>query len=441
MPLQVAPLAALYCTRCKNAAYLLDGVCVTADQCQATGGSLGNTGGNFGRICDPRPGNATPSDSPAPPAFEFQVTGPTPTSDRVCAAVSVCPAATFQTSPPSATADRSCQALRPPCSGAEFQAQAPTTTSDRVCRPLTVCQATTEYEAQAATASSDRRCAACTPCPTGSRATTACAGSADTVCSPCRVCLAGSEWQATPCTTAGADATCRTCTRCVAGETYAALACGPNADTVCRACSRCAAQQYATHPCTAAADTTCSPLTTCGADQLEVAAPTATSDRRCGPRPQCAVGQYAAAIPGGEDPSRDFVCRPLRQCNSLCSAGVSVTGPCACQQHCHTCINSKRQPYCTLCSGGRYLYQGECLLACTGIAGFEPRGTDALGRVCAPLDASVFLPPLVSLEYETVAATASTDRTCVAVRECEFDEYQDTPPTPFADRVCATVSM
>lgn len=73
-------------------------------------------------------------------ADRFQLAAPTPTSDRVCQARSVCDpdSGTFIAVPGTDTSDRVCAALML-CGDGSFQAQAPTLTSNRLCAPCSNC--------------------------------------------------------------------------------------------------------------------------------------------------------------------------------------------------------------------------------------------------------------------------------------------------------------
>jgi hypothetical protein len=88
---------------------------------------------------------------------EYEYTGPTATSNRICNETEVCTTLEFEREPPTATSDRVCQPLTLCDLDVEYISQMATNTSDRVCATLTQCEA---YETTAvnSTTFDDRVC-------------------------------------------------------------------------------------------------------------------------------------------------------------------------------------------------------------------------------------------------------------------------------------------
>ena len=89
--------------------------------------------------------------------FEWEAFPPTETTDRSCVPISDCNVTTeFQIAGPTTTSDRVCQ-LSTVCSENEYEIQAPTATTDRICTNLTVC-GPRGVEVVAPGPTTDRRC-------------------------------------------------------------------------------------------------------------------------------------------------------------------------------------------------------------------------------------------------------------------------------------------
>eukprot|EP00041_Stephanoeca_diplocostata_P002277 m.25151 g.25151 ORF g.25151 m.25151 type:complete len:4654 (-) comp13142_c0_seq1:95-14056(-) len=142
--------------------------------------------------------------------MEYETTAPTTTTDRECALVTICTGdeyieiphtstsdavctphtqcdldTQFITVPATATSDRSCATVGA-CGLFAYESSAPTNTSDRVCTPLTTCDSSNnEYTAVNATSTSDRICAVYTSCAPLTFESTSPTAFADRQCSNC----------------------------------------------------------------------------------------------------------------------------------------------------------------------------------------------------------------------------------------------------------------
>ncbi|MEJ6777131.1 MAG: DUF1566 domain-containing protein, partial [Crocinitomicaceae bacterium] len=95
-------------------------------------------------------------------ASQYELTAPTVTSDRACAALSVCSASQYELTAPTVTSDRECAELSY-CSASQYELTAPTVTNDRECAELSYCSAS-QYELTAPTVTNDRECAELSVC-------------------------------------------------------------------------------------------------------------------------------------------------------------------------------------------------------------------------------------------------------------------------------------
>ena len=114
---------------------------------------------------------------------------------------------------PSDTTDRTCAALTV-CTHEQYAAVQATLASDRTCKDLTVCKNASEYESVAPSATTDRSCAA--------------------VRAPCDN---STEFESVS-PDAYQNRKCNTCSTCVFGD-YIKTPCGPFADVNCQLCDEC----------------------------------------------------------------------------------------------------------------------------------------------------------------------------------------------------------
>jgi hypothetical protein len=342
------------------------------------------------------------------------------TTCQACAAA--CSAGQYQTADCTSTTNRSCAS----CTViANCAAETCTTSAAQVC---TACSAgfylsgnacvacstgacpSGEYQTAACSATADRTCAACTAIANCTAAT--CTTSSDQVCSACGVgnyasggtCLACSgacapgQYQASAC---GATAD-RTCASCTAIPNCTAATCTTSADQVCAACDAgfflsgnacvacssgaCPSGQYQSAACSATADRTCAACTAIA--NCTAATCTTASDQVCS---ACSAGNYAS---GGTCHACSGACASGQYQASACGATTDRTcAVCAAVSTCAavTCTTSSDQ-VCSGCASGSYLSGNACVACSSG--------------ACP------------ASEIETVACSATADRTCGPPPDC-----------------------
>ena len=443
---------------------------------------------------------------------EWTATMCTSDSDRVCAACSgTCdPASSYESTPclPLGVLDRRCSTLTT-CTALQFEEIGATPSSDRVCANLTVCDTGSQFIYMPPTATTDRGCqlrATCeegvafdaaslalvpipptqdrtcdlcsTTCPDGRYTSSPCTPEGDRVCSPCSVpCVAGATFEAADCRF-DHDRLCTACSGpCLEGS-WLSAACNAAQDRQCSACSELTAvnhtevagprrrrsekaptssphtsaptaapttepsaepttlvpttspttepsppptarpsavpteaptrrrQMYISGVCTPEQDATLSPVSECAAEHYELVAFTRTSDRVCSRcTDPCPTGTY---FDGACSPTNDTSC-------PACSPG--------------TCPASHFQSIGCTPSADRVCVQLSD--RCDNAARYEVTApTPTSDRSCAPLT------QCGSGEYVVHEVTYSTDRLCNPVTSCQLGFEQSVPSTPTTDRQC-----
>ena len=143
--------------------------------------------------------------------YQGEGDGPTPFSDRVCTSLNVCGENEYESVHPARhpdeyyTSNRGCATLSP-CEENEYQSISPGQGSDRVCTFLTVCT-DTQYESTEPTDTSDRVCSSLTPCSQDQYEYTPPGNTSDRECRELTTCLE-TEYQLVP-PTATSDRECR----------------------------------------------------------------------------------------------------------------------------------------------------------------------------------------------------------------------------------------
>ena len=400
------------------------------------------------------------------PATEFVVQDATPTSDFICANVTLgCPAPGQYISVPSTGyTDRGCSpcadgTFQPGTSGdpcdpwrvcapAGYQIVPPTLSSDRVCAPTHPCDPATEFVVREATPTSDFQCQFRTlDCPDpGQYISVPSTLSTDRICAPCpdgtfqpsrsgqacrawRVCTVydgGTGWNQefrTADPTPTSDRGCRRATRCSSLEYLLTAATATTDNTCANITLGCpVAGQYISTQATAVADRVCSSCpsgtyqdstsgaacrghSSCTAQQFEVTAPTPTSNRQCRRIATCSRTQYVSTP---ATPTTDASC-------SRISSGCPATGQYIVEQ---ATLTSDR--VCTPCSYGSYQASQN-------------------GQPCTTWD--VCVTSGAAQEYRTADPTPTSDRTCVPVNRCDTaTEYIIAAATDTRDFICQDVT-
>ena len=405
----------------------------------------------------------------------YQVKGATYDMDAVCMCPTVCPRGTFEAEPPSLYSDRVCtpcthglfqnetaQAECNPwaeCTRDEWECGAPGSRVDRKCCPVTRCNATLQYQLSPPTNTTDRRCGDQT------------------------VCDIEGQWEQVD-ATATSDRACSSIEECVPDVQYEVSPPSPSANRVCATIQSCfrggaANSEWECGNYTDVANRECCLVQQCDGDsQFEESVPTPTSDRVCTNFTACNSTSEYISKRGVADADRE--CSPISDC--------AAQRPAAYQARPSTTYTDAVCIPVTICSVG--MYQAQAAKAgmdavcrdCNGVTQFQ----DTKGQTsCKPVRAckagSEFMssPPTRSRngvckkyskcgkdEFESVAATATSDRECAQCRTCNpatdfeyqactlLSESQDTvcraftetcdgtqyfeavPPLPTADRVC-----
>lgn len=114
--------------------------------------------------------------------------------------------------------------------------------------------------------------------------------------------------------------------------------------------------------------------------------------------------------------------------NVTCSGhGTCSLGSCACD-------DGFAGPWCGRCAAGHIAYPS-CAPEPKCGPGYWLDNSRMPSPVCTPLTTCA------SDEYETVAATKYTDRSCGSLSTCEPHQYESVPPTPTSDRECADLTV
>eukprot|EP00049_Salpingoeca_infusionum_P005502 m.92811 g.92811 ORF g.92811 m.92811 type:complete len:2840 (+) comp12991_c0_seq1:76-8595(+) len=409
-----------------------------------------------------------------------------------CKSWTVCAVGYYESKAPTATSDRQCSL----CNGkTQYQDQAGQTS----CKPVTTCSSS-QYETKAPTRSSNRQCTACrTTCSTGQVLQGTCGGTSNPYCVSCHVscatCSGTSSSQCTSCsgglkliggtcvdvacgsgqyaTGTGCKAchsscgdcdggTPTDCTGCKAGTFLSGSACvstcpanffKDSSDNTCKRCTICPSGTFAPK-CSGSttADSDCQSWDVCDAGQKQKTEPNAYSDRVC---VSCALGVEFQDTPGNVN------CDPL----TTCQAGyfVSAAPTTSTDRGCATCsagkfANTLNQAKCQPCPAGTSQPNGgspscaDCGLGfyqpkqgsttCAeipagsyGVGGSVSTRTGVLtcpaGSYCEGGAAPARLCPAGTYQPQTGQSS------CINVKVCGEGEFEKSPPTRYADRVCA----
>ena len=161
---------------------------------------------------------------------------------------------------------------------------------------------------------------------------------------------------------------------------------------------------------TATTDRVCAALTACTANEYQRLAPTIQTDRVCATLTQCNVATTYISTP--HTATTDRVCTPRTQC--VAGVEYEVTAGSATADRVCARVSSCQVPL---------EFQAQAATATS----------DAVCRVVAArCDGRT--------QYELRPPSRTTDRVCVAVRECGANEYQTQPPGESVDRVCTPLS-
>ena len=324
--------------------------------------------------------------------------------NKVCASLTACEPIPlgYEVSVPSITSDRSCAATSS-CGSEQFESISPTAETDRLCVNFRECDLATEYIAQDATATSDRICAALTACAADQYISVQGSRYRDHTCASLASDCAGDEYEcASP--DIDTDRVCCTLRRCISTQEFMASAPTATTDRVCEAITDCnATTEYEAASPTADSDRACNDATVCGAGEFESGALTATSDRVCSTiSAPCAVGEFESSAP---TVSADRVCERLTDC----AAGQEFESTQA------TAVTDRDCTAATVCTDLQFVTR---------------QLTAGLDRVCQNFTACS------ADNYQTVEPTATSDRLCTDCTVCGTDEFAARVCLVAADTMC-----
>jgi len=377
----------------------------------------------------------------------------------VCTPLTDCvEGSTYQTTPPSKDSDRVCSAVSPACNtDTHYQASPPTLEADRVCTIVTPCgedeYISTPHDPVGTNGiGSDRTCTARTVCVGDEYQSNAnpLGDNEDRVCTARTEC-GNNQYQSNANPLGDLEnRVCETLTLCVQDSSYESTPPTATSDRVCTTLTQCNADEYQESPPTLLDDRVCKTLTSCVGDEYISTPHTVSSDRTCTARTECSSTQYQSnANPLGDDVNRE--CTDLSQaCSLYTPAKFEVSPPTAtsdvvCQDYtlCELGVSYQTVAPTTtsdrVCGG---IVSGDCSQSTdangwiTGQYRSSP-ATLLADRVCSSIS------NCPSGYFQSVAPTQTDDRQCGHQHSSACDtqtEYESSPPTDLADRVCTTLT-
>ena len=258
---------------------------------------------------------------------QYMSSAATPTTNRVCTAISSCPADKYQSVPPTATTDRECGHTQPSaCDGVtEYESRAPTSLLNRECTDLITCQPGVTYEPSppADIYTAQRVCSGVvTGCDSQSQYQTAEPTLlANRVCAPLTpICDPAALKYQSAAPTATTDRVCSSINVCDGISTFEpsptiSKTLGQyTAQRTCNDIDTCTTGQYEVTPPDATTNRVCADWTVCGAadvstagvDNYQTTDPTGNTNRGCTNQPAaCTASEYESTI---GDASTERVC-------------------------------------------------------------------------------------------------------------------------------------
>ena len=311
----------------------------------------------------------------------------------------------------------------------EYETVAPSRTSDRVCDPLTVC-ADTQYITVAATSSSDRSCEIMAVCTAGDQFDRANAQ---------EIFVQTGPHDFAP--TYNSNRDCATTSVCDATQ-YEYGSPTPTSDRLCNPVTACTVDQYETGEPTLVTDRVCTAMTACvNGTQYQSVAPTALTDRACKAYSQCSSQQYETTPP---TPVSDRACVGI----SHPSVPTAIDGGGLWQSVAPTPTSDAQLQSVTVCRSSEY--QAVPATATTDRVCGEASAPAGNQYICVPAtrisDATLCnvtkLACVFPDEFESIAATETSDRHCQPIQQCSAFlrfNYESQPPTPTSDRACTSL--
>jgi hypothetical protein len=384
---------------------------------------------------------------------EYESKPPTKTANRVCATVKLCQTGEYQKSAATATTNAVCTAVRDCNPDTQFEKAKPSATSDRECQDYKVCTADLQFEVGFESPGGDKKCAALTTCAADteyeSKAPTS---NSDRVCSPLTTCTLGQFYQSVAPTTT-TNRVCKAVSTCDYSTQFRQTAATTTEDVGCESLTaKCVAgTHYESKPATRTSDRMCTALTTCKLGETYETGISATGDRVCAQVDKCTgTGQYTrleATL------TRNAVCATEVQCdNTIQDAdGTGAAKVCKMRLISNPVGSSRRR----LAAEVTCDQDSECTETnmCDTVAkkcqfyNFCPAGQYVSSGNVHDKDSTIECKAVTTCsasEYQTAAATATSDTGCQALKTCDAfaatPEYESKAPTPGTDRECASVT-
>lgn len=404
------------CTACSSGSYLHNGVCLTACPTGKYGNSGSHTCENC-RICG---------------AGTFATGGcDDGVRDTVCQSCRVCNETQYEILSCTATRNRQCATCTSQCGpGLELKGQCggtdgrqnpqceacasgyyKTESGSGSCQAcLTTCPVG-RYLSGSCLSTAGPQCLFCkSSCPAGSYLSGTCGGRSDYACTPCTTCTSGTEYETRACESSGQDRQCAQCrSSCLSGF-YLSGDCGGvngTSNPVCQACrtaSDCGTSQYLTGSCGGNSNPTCADC-----------------------HPSCAQCTDGAATSCTACPASTHL--ENGRCVSECQPGAYEEGAkCTpCDGSCADC-NGAGASACVACASPKFLWQGQCLDQCPGGTFERVIGTDRSCQSCSTCTQGS--------QYLSGGCSGSSDSICLNVTDCPTGQYQSVAATVTSDRIC-----
>lgn len=240
----------------------------------------------------------------------------------------------------------------------------------------------------------------CRACPSGQYTET----KNGEACSACPVCAAGT-FETKQCSGAS-KSVCQKCGTCSKGS-YERSPCNTKTDTQCAKCSSCPSGTFLLLPCTPKSDSVCFAQTKCDAkNEYTFKAGTSSTNTKCLPLTKCSVDEFEFSPPGVD---KDRKCKGFKVCNGVTEILKQVGNPtrdtvCTPVNKCDASKGQFESKAATLTT------QPECVEA--SLCGDGEYATKEPTVAAPNRGCTKHSPPCSKAQYETAAPTDSTDRKC-----------------------------
>lgn len=280
----------------------------------------------------------------------------------------------------------------------EYEISPPGEFTDRVCKTVSKCDSDTEFVANPATAFADIVCNVTTVCQAGEYEAVAPTDESDRSCLPCDGVLGYQD--------RSGQLACTPVTACIVGSQFESSAPTQYSDRVCTNYTECSTGQWEVESLSTTSDRVCASHSSCITGvQYEVVPATNSSDRICNVISKCNGWEWESSPPTN---TSDRICEPV------------TFAPCPDGQYQAMPANGTRDRVClpwTKCNSSTEF--------------IEIAGTRDANQICKPVRVCAN-----DTEFEVLAPTSTSDRVCSNLRTCDVGSREITPPTSTSDRVC-----